>query len=351
MPGLFQQDAPRVASGAMALAAGLSYVPPAGWYLYIAGNYTDLQRFDPIAQIWRHCGDDTRGMRFTFFDGSTLRVANPTGCAVAVVVTNGGTGYTSPPTVTASAGSASFLAIVGGAISTAATILAGGSGYLYPPLLWIENPPEPGFQASGYTTIANGTLSTVTLIDQGAGYLYPPTVLILNDPRDGAGSGAQASVALTGAQTITGIAVTNWGNPITSGTVPTLSFSGGGGSSAAAIAVMDWTIQSVSVTTAGAGYGNSAAVTASGAGGYVTTAPAYIGGFSSTATSRWRAAVIDIATNSTGGLTTPTIIDAGRYQSIPFPVVTGAGLISTAAVLAFTMGGQNSTLYLIPAQQ
>ena len=116
--GLFQGDAPRVASGAMTLAAGLAYVPPAGWYLYASGNYTDLQRFDPIAQIWRHSGDDTRGARFTYFDGQTLRIANPTGCVVAVIVTTAGTGYTSPPTVTASAGSASFTVIVGGAIST-----------------------------------------------------------------------------------------------------------------------------------------------------------------------------------------------------------------------------------------
>jgi len=133
--------------------------------------------------------------------------------------------------------------------------------------------------------------------------------------------------------------------------VPTLSFSGGGGSSAAALAVMDWCIQTVSITTPGAGYGNSAAVTASGAGGYVTTAPAYLGGQSTTGMSRWRQAAIDLTTNSTGGLTAPTIIDSGRYQSLPYPVVLGAGLISTAAVLALTMGGVNSTIYLIPAQQ
>ena len=35
----------------------------------------------------------------------------------------------------------------------------------------------------------------------------------------------------------------------------------------------------------------------------------------------------------------------------PTPVIEGAGLISTAAVLALTMGGINSTIYLIPAQQ
>ncbi len=349
--GLFQGDAPRVASGAMVLPAGLAYVPPAGWYEYGGSLYVNLQRFDPVAQVWRFCGDDGRPVRFTFFDGQTLRIANPTGCVVAAIVTTAGTGYTSPPTVTASAGSASFTAIVGGAISTLATITAGGSGYLYPPLLWIENPPELGFQAGGYTTIANGTLSTVTILDQGAGYTYPPNVVILNDPRDTAGSGAQASVALTGAQTITGIAVTNWGNPITSGTVPTLSFSGGGGSSAAAIAVMDWCIQTVSITTPGAGYGNSAAVIASGAGGYASNTPAYLGGFSSIGMSRWRPAAVQVTTNSTGGLTVPTIIDAGRYSALPYPVIEGAGLISTAAVLALTMGGINSTIYLIPAQQ
>ena len=352
MPGLFQQDAPKLPSGALTLSAGQCFVPPAGWYWFGGGLYANLQRYDSIGQVWRFCGDDGRPVRLVYFDGLTTRVANTTGCVVGAVVTNAGSAYTSAPTVTISAGSASLIAIVGSNISTATTILAGGSGYLYPPILWIEQPPSQGGQAGGVTTISGsgGSISTATITDQGAGYVYPPNVVVLNDPRDTAGSGAQVSVALANAQTVTQVLVTNHGNPITSGTVPTISFSGGGGSGAVATAVMDWSVVSTTVTTAGAGYGNSAAVTASGAGGYVTTTPAYLGGFNSTGLSRWRQAVIDVTTGAAGGLTTPGIIDGGRYQGIPSPVIMGAGLISTAAVLSLTMGGANTTVFLLPAQ-
>jgi hypothetical protein len=326
-------------------------MPPQGWYFYRPSRYSDLQRYDPRARLWRQAGDDGQSPGLVYFDGTTIRLANPTGCAVAAVVTTAGSAYATAPTVTASAGGSKWTAILGGAISTLGVINTGGAGYVYPPMLWIEQPPQPGVQAGGYISITNGTISAITITEQGAGYLFPPLVEVINDPRDITGYGGNVSVNLTGSGTVTAVVCNDHGNPITSGTVPTLAFGSG---SAAATVVMDWCVNSVSVTTAGAGYGVSAAVTLSAAGGFVTATPSYLGGFSSVGVSKWRAAIIDMATAaSTGALTsTYSIIDGGRYQSVPFPVITSAGLaLGTGGVLVFTMGGQNAALYLQPAQQ
>jgi len=343
-------SAPRVTSPEITLEPGQVLMPAAGWYWYKGGLHTTIQRYDPIAGIWRFGGDDSAAMRLCYFDGNAARIANTSGCAVGAVVTTASTGYTTAPTVTASAGSSTWQAIVGGCLSTAAVIGSAGSGYTYPPILWIEQPPNPGCQATGYTTIANGTISAVTIQDQGAGYIYPPNVAVVNDWRDTTGSGGAVSLAVIGSGAITAVLCTNHGNPITSGTVPTLTFGSG---SAAATVVMDWGVQSASVTTAGSGYTNGVgALTASAAGGYVTTAPTYLGGAASLGMSRYRPAIIDVTTNSNGGLSAiGAIIDAGHYQSVPTPVITSAQPSTTTGVLSIVMGGVNSTIFLMPAQQ
>ena len=344
---LFWDAAPVVPSPELTLEPGQTYLPLIGWYWYKGGRNTAVQRYDPIARMWRFSGDDSQAMRLLFFDGRTTRIANTSGCAVAAAVTTASTSYTTAPTVTASEGSSTWQAIVGGAISTAAVIAAAGSGYTYPPLLWIEQPPNPGLQATAYSTVSNGSISAVTVVDQGAGYTLPPTVNVVPDSRDTTGSGGVVNLALTGAGTITGVVCTNHGNPITSGTVPTLTFSSG---SAAASAIMDWAITSVSISAAGAGYtGAAAAVTATGAGGFFVTATTYLGGPSTTG---MVPAQIDITTSSAGGLTTvAAIIEPGHYHSAPTPAIIAAQAYTTVGTLVFTMGGISSTAFLMPAQQ
>ena len=345
----YSLQAPRVISPEVTLQAGQVLMPAAGYYWYKGGHYTNLERYDTSSQQWRFGGHDTLAMRMVYFDGQTVRIRNPTGCPVSAVVTNAGSGYTAAPAVTASAGASVWQSIVGGAVSTLGVIAAAGSGYTYPPILWIENPPNPGLQATGTVAITNGTISAITIVDQGAGYIYPPQATLVPDWRDTTGSGGVVTLALTGSGTITGVICTNSGNPIVSNTVPALTFGSG---SAAATAVMDWAVSSVSITTAGAGYGNSAAVTASAAGGYVTSTPAYLGGLGTLGMSRWWPASIDVTTNSTGGMSAvAAIIDGGRYQSVPFPTITAASAPTTTGVLALTMGGVNSTVFLMPVQQ
>lgn len=343
---LFWGAAPRVPSPLLDLQPGQSYVPPQGWYWFQGDRASSLQTFDPIAQVWRSTGDGSSAMRYVYFDGQASRIANPTGCPVGAVVTDAGSGYATAPTVTASAGNSTWNAILGGAISTSVSILAAGSGYAYPPVLWIEAPPQPGVQATGTVQISGGAVGTVTIDNQGAGYINPPVAVLINDPRDTTGSGGQVTLGLTGSGTVTALVCTNPGQPVSA--VPTLSFSAG---AAAATAVMDWTINAVAVNTAGAGYTSAAgSVTASGAGGYVTATPTYAGGATSTGLQRWREAKIDVATSSTGALTSAFIIDGGRYQGVPTPTITSEQTPTTAGALGFTMGGVVSTVFLMPAQ-
>jgi hypothetical protein len=351
--GLFTDAAPRLPSPALTLAPGQVYLPPQGWYWYKAGRSTCVQRYDPVMLMWRTAGSDSlESMNMLYFDGATNRIANTSGCAVGAIVTTAGSGYTNsaPPAVTASAGGSKWQAIVGGAVSTLAVINSGGTGYLYPPVLWIEQPPEPGIQAAGVCTINTlGVITTITITEQGAGYIFPPNVAILNDWRDLVGYGGNASVTLTGGGTVTGVVCLDHGNPITSGTVPTLSFGSG---AAAATAIMDWGVTSVSISAAGSGFGNSGFVTAGAAGGYVTSTPAYVGGSSSIGETRWREAIVDIATSGSGALQAPiAIIDPGHYQSVPYAVITAAAAPGSLATLSLIMGGTNSTIFLMPAQK
>lgn len=348
--GLFTDAAPVTPSPTLTLAPGQSVIPEVGWYWYGPGASSAVQRYDSRMRVWRHTGDDSFGTRLLYSDGSTLRIANTSGCAVAAVVTTAGSGLTpaTAPTVTASEGGSVWQAIVGGALSTAAIISVAGAGYTYPPVLWIEAPPQPGIPATAYATISNGSVSAVTIVNQGAGYSVPPIIAAINDPRDTTGYGAQINATLLGGGTVTGLMCVDHGSPIASGTIPTLTFSAG---SAAATVVMDWGVTGVTVGTPGAGYGASGAVLATGAGGYNTSASVLLNNQGHRALQRWRAAAIQVATDASGSLTTATIIDPGRYQAIPTPAFMAIpSTPTTTGVMTFAMGGSATTISLTPAQ-
>lgn len=348
---LFSDAAPRFGTSLLALAPGQTFMPPIGWYWFNSRyGIAEAQRYDGAGGLWRYAGDNGAQNDLFYSDGKTTRLANTTGCAVAAVVTTASSGYTTPPTVTASAGSSTWVAVVGGAINTSVTINSAGTAFVYPPLLIFEGPPYPGVRAAGYTTIANGTISAVTITEAGAGYLRAPAITVVPDWRDTTGYGGQLTAAVAGAGTITAVLCTDHGNPITSGTVPTLSFSTG---SAAATTIMDWGVVSCSITTAGAGYTSAAgAVLVTGAGGVVTTAPGTTGADTAGQFTRWRRAAVSLTTSSAGGLSAlGQIIDPGRYQSVPSVAMDAAAAApSTTGVFNFVMGGVATVVYLHPAQ-
>jgi len=80
----------------------------------------------------------------------------------SISVTNGGSGYTSIPTVTISGGSgegATAAAVISGGAVTAITVTDGGDGFTTAPTVTISDPDE----ASGVRATATATLSTNTL--------------------------------------------------------------------------------------------------------------------------------------------------------------------------------------------
>lgn len=308
----------------------------AGWFIAKLGRYSVLQMKDPITGIWRGIGDDSNAQRYFYTDGVNVRIANQSGCAVGAVVTTAGSAYTAAPTVVASAGASTWLAVLGPYV-TSATVNYGGTSYVYPPIVVIDAPPAGGVQASATCAITTNSVSSITITNQGAGYSAgAPNIRLVNDPRDTTGSGATATAVLAGSGTIAAVLCTDHGNAITSGTIPTLTFGSG---SAAATVVMNWGITTYAVTAAGAGYGTSVLVELSAAEAALPTATR-----TNPATEnflvRRRKALVWVVSGSTGGLAVGGIIeDGGVYTGIPTPVYTYQGLPTTVGVLALTMGG------------
>lgn len=317
-----------------------------------SGRYINLQVQDPISGVWQGVGDDTMNLRNFYTDGFTVRFANQTGCAVGATVTTAGSSYVTAPTVVASAGGSKWVAVLGPLVSTTVTITNGGSNYTYPPAVVIDAPPGlqngvNGVQATGYATLTSGAVTSITITNQGAGYSAGvPNIRLVNDVRDTVGGGASANAALTGANTVAAVLCLDHGNPITSGTVPTLTFGSG---SAAATVLMNWGIQTYSVTTAGAGYGNSSFAELTAIGPALVASPAYTNPDIQDGLVRARKADIWVPTNSTGGFTTGGVIqDGGIYRGIPTPLYLAAATPTTVGALALTMGGFTDTVFVQP---
>lgn len=346
---------------AISLPIGGAWSVPQGRYYINTGRFASLVRYDPISTAWLPIVDGPQdvGIVGVNSDGQSYRVINPTSCPVAAVVTTGQTtAYTSAPTVTASEGGSKWTAIMGQTL-TSITVIAGGSGYKYSPTVVIGPPPAPGYPATATAAIntTTGVVSSITLTNAGAGYLLPPPVSVINDPRDSTGGGCVAAPVLGNFGAVTGVVCTDpfGGTAVTSGTVPTLSFAGGGGAGAAATALMAWTVNSITVGAAGAGYDASGIVGVGTVGDGVPslsatyTNPRFEGGF---ALLRARPARGWFATGSGGGLSgTVTMSDYGIICGVTAGRV-GAKIVgsnaapTTAATLTLAVGGQADVIYV-----
>lgn len=359
MPGRFggpgvSNSLASLTSNRFTMQAGGVWVPPSNWYNFALGRYTQPQTYDPIGQIWGPISGPIANSGTMFFDGTNQRFANTSGCAVGALLTNAGAGYTSAPVVTASAGNSVWTAVMGQVISTTVAVAYGGSNYTQAPNVVFSAPPSPGISAAGYATISGGVVTSVTVTNQGAGYTYPPTINFINDPRDTTGAGASATASLTGSGGVTAVLCNNHGNPLTA--VPTLSFSGGGGSGAAATAIMNFALTGYSVTTAGAGYTAAAGnVTVSATPAPTAGSAVYTNPSSQVGLVKLRPAIILAPASGAGAITATglMVIDGGSYEAVPatgsVTILGGTNIITTAAVLALTVGGLNDNdCYIFP---
>lgn len=215
------------------LKPAATFVLPAGrWIVSTTATVCALQWLNPITQQWTNLAAPAAFAMTIKSDGFNWRVANLSDSAFGGIVTAAGTGYAqATTTVTAGTGNSTWQPIVGGALGTF-TVTAGGAGYSMPPNVFIPYPPYPGIAATATAAIGGGAVTSITIDQAGAGYLTAPTVFIRPnqfDPNYMNGSitsGATATVALTGAGTVTGLLLVNFGQPLTS--APTLTVNGAG---------------------------------------------------------------------------------------------------------------------------
>ena len=157
------------------------------------------------------------------YNNNALRIYWPTSSVRSITLTNGGSGYTTIPTV-----------VFTGANTTIATATA---------------------------NLTPTTIASITVTAGGTGFTSAPTVVFTG----GGGSGATATAAFSGGA-VTTITVTNGGSGYTS--VPTISFTGGGGSGATATAVLTPTsVASLTLGGGGSGYAAAPTISFSGGGG------------------------------------------------------------------------------------
>jgi hypothetical protein len=157
------------------------------------------------------------------YNNTTLKIYWPSSSVNSITLTNGGSGYTTSPTV-----------VFTGSSSTTATATA---------------------------NLTPTSIASVTVTAGGSTYTSAPTVTFTG----GGGTGATATASFV-AGVITGITVTNPGSGYTS--APTVGFTGGGGTGATATAVLTPTsIASVTVTTGGTGYSTAPTISFTGGGG------------------------------------------------------------------------------------
>lgn len=338
-------------AGPISLAAGETFVMPAGQYYLALGDATAFQILDPVTGLWLSIGQAPNAAMVVNSDGANMRLANLTGCAIGALVTNVGSGYTSAPVVTASAGSSAWKAIVGGAVNGTVTITTAGVGYNHAPQLIVSPPPPGGVPATAVATVSGGAITAVTVVNQGAGYTVAPTITILPDPRDAITTYGRLTTTLTGAGVITAVVCTDPGQPQTA--VPTLAFAGGGGASAAATAVMNFAVTGFTVGAGGVAYGNAQPFGIITIGGRVPGTPgAVVNPNIADMILTPRQANIS-GTSTAGGAiqTTGAVVnDAGLFQAVPQGLVIagGSGLATTVGQVTMTVGGVSDTSLMFP---
>jgi len=187
-----------------------------------------------------------------------------------ITITDGGSGYSFSPTVTAYGGEgsgATFTATVENGSVVAVNVTNPGSGYQ--PIDYVQLAFSGGGSSNSaiiQTTLGTRAIETIVLTAGGTGYTSPPTVNITG----GGGTGATATASLTGTS-VSSITLNTAGSGYT--TTPVITFTGGGGTGAAAYAsVIGSGVATIYIVRGGSGYGEAPTLTIVGGGGTGATA-------------------------------------------------------------------------------
>lgn len=365
-------------SNKVTLNAGDELPIPAGTWLISTGSYLIIEFLDPVTGTWISApgSPQQQAVQYIKSDGFTTRIANRLGCPIGGVVTAPGNGSYVQASTTISVtggGGSTWVPIIGGQLTTnTATIVTAnaGAGYGVPPLVMIPSPPPGannpngvgGVQASGYATIASGTVSGFTFTNPGAGYTGTTfNAVCLPNPTDpnlstGITLGT-VTFTVGAAGSITGVLCTNPGNPLTNPANITLTVSGAG-ANGTVTAVMLQTIVGATVV------GGSTISAASGTLALVTTAGGYPpqGTFTNSENFLYLAGLprpaqigVVVASTSIANNAVGVVYDGGMFYQAPSPVLslpglTGAtGTVIGTSTVVFTMGSRPDVAVLQPA--
>jgi len=205
----------------------------------------------------------------TISGGTTAATATATVSTSGVVVgftgVTGGAGYSAFGVALDGGGGLGATAIGSGEVD-AVVVTEGGSGYTMPTIDFDLPDAPDGVQAEAHVPMiangdpidgmdANGTITAITIDNPGSGYLTAPAAAILNGTRFDpiALDGTPASVTTTLA--LSAVNVLEVGSGYTSAPTVTITDPNGGGSGAAAVAITDvGAITGIAVVDPGAGF-------------------------------------------------------------------------------------------------
>ena len=136
---------------------------------------------------------------------------------ISFAINNGGSGYSSVPTVTIgapSAGAAGTSTIGAGGTITQLTLTNPGAAYAIAPTVTIAGPAGVGSTATATANIgAGGTLTSLTITSPGSGYAVAPIVTISNDDqfKDATLATASGRAEISSGNIVTAIRILNTG--------------------------------------------------------------------------------------------------------------------------------------------
>ena len=136
---------------------------------------------------------------------------------ISFAINNGGSGYSSVPTVTIgtpSAGAAGTSTIGAGGTITQLTLTNPGAAYVTAPTVTIAGPAGVGSTATATANIgAGGTLTSLTITSPGSGYAVAPIVTISNDDqfKDATLATASGRAEISSGNIVTAIRILNTG--------------------------------------------------------------------------------------------------------------------------------------------
>lgn len=369
-----------------------------GQFFAQLGQLCRLQVYDSALYMWRNVQVIPGAIVPVSSDGTNYRIINDTGSPVGAVITalgSGGTdgfyGYNNQRaavtiqngTVTAgntvftvaTTGGSLWNAIVGGQINTtigftAVTLYANlpnwyvsgapsitgnsGSNYVQPPIIVFGPPPNQGAQPyilpTAVCTISAGAIASVTVINAGAGLLGLPSITVVPQAGDTTGGGAILGwTSGNGTESNAGKCVALW--PVFPGTaqtsVPSFTFAGTSNPAPSATAIMNFTLTSITNTTAGSGYTSAYALFQGG----ITSGTDLTGNPEFSNKNLCLPVFPPLSVVATTGVCTLASNFGGvNIQAIPTIALgtqLAAGTVATVAVQTAVVGGASDTITLM----